>query len=509
MPTLALDVVFGGMRTLLLLSSRPWFWAGCLLSSLALLATGQLAPHVERAIAPTTVSRDQGFASITPVAQALAFPFHVPVAAPGVEVSGPLVLFEDGFPLGPGDAQHADIRNKGQGLYSHWGGHLYFSSSDGTDPQGNGRVYSYRVQSALRPNAVRLASLLATLGLLGLAAYSARQRNSAETVSPTGDRNHRADRVGLAVVVLGVVGLVALWLIAGASALREGTIDIGLIRHAAPHGYVAPIEADIRWPLRAATRDSTLPGAAVTMDENGKPLGRYEADPRELRNQGEGRYGFHGDRLVFSTPDGADPRTNGRTYNWKLPVEVHPAAWASLLGVVAIGILLILRASLLPGLAWLSGKSKVGVGVPSVLAWTSVVQAPIVVFACAVAVYLVAFRWDHGQSSHLGFIGYLPISDALGYFWCSVANSGIDTLTTPQFPIEWCARRIVYPATLISYLGVTGWRPQLVLLGQAAVIGCAISVLVLVVAHISADWLPSLRHARCSSLPMSSRLVIS
>ena len=104
-------------------------------------------------------------------------------------------------------------------------------------------------------------------------------------------------------------------------------------------------------------------------------------------------------------------------------------------------------------------------------------------FACAVAVYLVTFRWDHGHSGSLGFMGYLPLSDALGYFWCSVVNGGMDTLATPQFPIEWCARRIFYPTALASFLGLTGWQPQLVLLVQAALIGCAISVFALVVAR--------------------------
>ena len=286
----------------------------------------------------------------------------------------------------------------------------------------------------------------------------------------------------MAIVAFGVIGLLVLWFVAATSAPRQGTIDVGLIKHARPLGYVAPIEADVQWPLRAATRDSIIPGSALTIEENGQHVGRYEADPRELRNEGAGRYGFYGDRLVFSTSDGTDPRTNGRTYTWKLPVEVGPIAWASLLAIVATGILLIFKASLLPGLAWLEGKSKVRADSPSALAWTSAVQAPVVVLACTVAAYLVVFRWEHGHSSSLGFVGYLPISDALGYFWCSVANSGIDTLTVLQYPIELCARRIVYPATLISYLGLTGWQPQLVLLAQAAVIGCAISVFTLAVA---------------------------
>lgn len=46
-------------------------------------------------------------------------------------------LFEDGAPLGPSHALHADIGQDGAGRYSHWNSALIFSSSDGSDPRGN------------------------------------------------------------------------------------------------------------------------------------------------------------------------------------------------------------------------------------------------------------------------------------------------------------------------------------------------------------------------------------
>lgn len=53
-----------------------------------------------------------------------------------------LRLFEDGKEIGPAHASHADIRALGGGRYSHWGqGRVYFSTSDGSDPNRNGRVY--------------------------------------------------------------------------------------------------------------------------------------------------------------------------------------------------------------------------------------------------------------------------------------------------------------------------------------------------------------------------------
>jgi hypothetical protein len=53
-----------------------------------------------------------------------------------------VLLLEDGEPLGPAHCSHDDIRTLGKGRYSHWGTCLYFSSSDHTDPNSNGRVYS-------------------------------------------------------------------------------------------------------------------------------------------------------------------------------------------------------------------------------------------------------------------------------------------------------------------------------------------------------------------------------
>lgn len=64
------------------------------------------------------------------------------VAAAAVE--GPYELYEDGQPLGPGEAVHDDIRQFGGGRFSVWGEVLYLSASDNTDPKANGRVYEVR-----------------------------------------------------------------------------------------------------------------------------------------------------------------------------------------------------------------------------------------------------------------------------------------------------------------------------------------------------------------------------
>lgn len=52
-----------------------------------------------------------------------------------------LILLENDHPLPSPHMPHEDIRRHGRGRYSHWGRHVYFSSSDNTDPRTNGRVY--------------------------------------------------------------------------------------------------------------------------------------------------------------------------------------------------------------------------------------------------------------------------------------------------------------------------------------------------------------------------------
>jgi RHS repeat-associated protein len=60
----------------------------------------------------------------------------------------PLRLFENGVELGAAHSVHADIRNLGQGRFSHWstvngtGETVRFSASDNTNPKTNGRTYT-------------------------------------------------------------------------------------------------------------------------------------------------------------------------------------------------------------------------------------------------------------------------------------------------------------------------------------------------------------------------------
>jgi predicted dehydrogenase len=53
-----------------------------------------------------------------------------------------LRLLEDAHELGPAHALHAAIQDGGEGRYSFWSRVVYFSASDGSDPNTNGRSYT-------------------------------------------------------------------------------------------------------------------------------------------------------------------------------------------------------------------------------------------------------------------------------------------------------------------------------------------------------------------------------
>jgi hypothetical protein len=68
-----------------------------------------------------------------------------------------LQLFENGRRLGPGHSLHDQVALVGAGRYSHWGPLLFFSTSDNSDPNGNGRAYEIDVEKITsHPRRIRL-----------------------------------------------------------------------------------------------------------------------------------------------------------------------------------------------------------------------------------------------------------------------------------------------------------------------------------------------------------------
>lgn len=87
-----------------------------------------------------------------------------------------------------------------------------------------------------------------------------------------------------------------------------------------------------------------------------------------------------------------------------------------------------------------------------------------------VFLFVLHRQWTTGEHAFLGLSGYLPVSDALGYYRCAVGAVGFGNVSAVGIPAEWCARRGVYPVMLGSLLGVLGWKAAYALIAQAVLL---------------------------------------
>lgn len=142
--------------------------AGLVLAMAALHITGS-GPRVEVTLPPQSIAHDEGqrYRAPLPIGPALG----AVVAYDSMLDFGAsrALLKEDGVAIGRGHSDHAGIARDGGGRFSHWdqptGQRIFFSSSDGSDPRSNGRVYAVELQ--LLPPVWLLVVAGALLGWLG------------------------------------------------------------------------------------------------------------------------------------------------------------------------------------------------------------------------------------------------------------------------------------------------------------------------------------------------------
>jgi hypothetical protein len=115
---------------------------------IALRLQHSYVPPAHRLPPPRLAALAWPLGPITPYGHGgIAFHAHVDVFGAleednEAEQHSPVVLYEDGKPLGPAHSVIADIDRSGGGRYTHWKGTgMIFSTSDNTDPTKNGRHY--------------------------------------------------------------------------------------------------------------------------------------------------------------------------------------------------------------------------------------------------------------------------------------------------------------------------------------------------------------------------------
>jgi glycosyltransferase involved in cell wall biosynthesis len=83
----------------------------------------------------TDIKREQGYCYTAGIPEWIVSDAHGKPSS--------LRLFENGIPLAVPHSVHDNIRDLGEGRFSHWFDHVYFSTSDNSDPRTNGRTYSF------------------------------------------------------------------------------------------------------------------------------------------------------------------------------------------------------------------------------------------------------------------------------------------------------------------------------------------------------------------------------
>lgn len=157
-----------------------------------------------------------------------AFVADMPVALPsdglGSENSR-VELYEQGVERGIPHTTHDVIRSRGAGGFSHWGDRLYFSASDNSDPNANGRTYVLRYGATL-PVVLYVGVLLVDFLVVAFAIDRAAVRDS--------DRRARA-YAGVRVFALSLATVVLIqalfWVLTERALAEQGRKTAGWFRY--------------------------------------------------------------------------------------------------------------------------------------------------------------------------------------------------------------------------------------------------------------------------------------
>lgn len=222
--------------------------------------------------------------------------------------------------------------------------------------------------------------------------------------------------------------------------------------------------------------------------EDGNELGPAHALHAEIRQYGAGRFSHWQSELWFSSGDGSDPRTNGRSYTIQGKLSIKPA-WQIVSFAAFIAALVPLlrqfvnRSGDWPWSRLTSAITRLITILEEPRQYLSVqIPALLMILAVIVGAAAVIYGWYFGgtSTSGLAVARYFPISDAMGYHSCATSIAAAGKFDEGYLKV-WCSRRALYPAMLASLFSVTAWSSQAALILQGALVGLAISSFCLVV----------------------------
>ncbi len=244
-----------------------------------------------------------------------------------------LTLYESGIRLGPSHSLHADIGTFGSGSYSHWGKVLYFSSSDGSDPRTNARVYTVTAPTEPDARLLVFAILAATLGAL---CSPAPRRLITSSIAKARDlrlpdARLRQPGVGHASIALALLCLATLWVLDVLRPVATVSLDNEKMRHFHADVYFAVPRFETFALYRLPPPQLGACSKPTILFEDQAPLKRIDAHPAALMTAAAGSFCLWSDGVVYlSTSNNSDPTLNGKVYVLSVRSQVRPSLAALL-----------------------------------------------------------------------------------------------------------------------------------------------------------------------------------
>ncbi len=318
---------------------------------------------------------------------------------------------------------------------------------------------------------------MATLGLVVSGAWRTYAR-PAERLLSSAARFHRGLVGGT--FTLSVAALLGILAAQTMPPTKTFFIDPATVTKREGHAFATELQISTPWPyVPASDAEGVVLASRLDLFEDGKPLGPGHLVHTAISQKGKGSFSHWKNMLVFSSSDGSDVRTNGRAYGGRVTLKIRPAVWKFIVLVMLLTGFFLFRPTLGARLAWLLGRTAPTTKTSEVPATGVFRFKPLTVAlaACAIAVGIVVFNWAAGRSMTFGIAGFLPVSDALGYYRCATSIGASSDFPFVNPPAEWCGRRVLYPSMLATMLAISGWHPHITLLCQAALVGLSISAL--------------------------------
>lgn len=192
---------------------------------------------------------------------------------------------------------------------------------------------------------------------------------------------------------------------------------LGLFRtfEIAPGARISPADQAFRWTLPRHYHGDLINTAGVVL-EDGKAVLNRARHSSEVRTRGRGWYAFNAGKIWFSPSDGSDPRTNGRKYQVRLPLQ-----WDDDLRYWVGGLLIL-------SLIWLRA-CRASLKLPDVPEHVPVKSPPVVrkaalIFLGSLCFAILRVLSEPGFTDGSMTIKGMPESDAIG--WHEIANGLVD-----------------------------------------------------------------------------------